>query len=95
MMMSKGQRLPEDAGETRLSIRLDPTTRQWLELEAEATGTTISALIREALALLREERQLMFKMREQILSQGVTYPSLKKPTAEGWQKMSVGISGRR
>jgi predicted DNA-binding protein len=62
-------------------IRFHLETYQWLEAEAEKTRTPISALVREAVALLKTERALIEKMRSQIVAQGVTYPSLKKPVA--------------
>ncbi|RCJ36924.1 hypothetical protein A6770_14960 [Nostoc minutum NIES-26] len=62
-------------------IRFDLDTYQWLEAEAEKTRTPISALVRQGVALLKAERKLIEQMRTQIVSQGVSYPSLKKPVA--------------
>ena len=66
-------------------IRFDLQTYQWLETEAAKTGTHISALVREGVELLKAERKLITQMRSQIVAQGVSYPSLRRPKTDGNQ----------
>ena len=72
-------------------IRFSQDDYKWLAERSEATSVPISALVRQAVQLLRDEEDLREQLKAGIVAKGVTYPSLESPTKGGWAKAKVNL----